>query len=175
MSTKKKFSKIYHQQVNNIYRFVYLKVDSHEITEDLTAEVFREFWKIFQKGLDPNSNQKKIQNEKAFLYHLARYKVADYYRAQPDNKQNLNENIEIEDQESDLEEKQHTELQKQRLQKALKKIHDNYQDLIIMFYINDLSIREIADSLEKSEGAVKTGLHRAREALKKELSSEERE
>jgi len=173
MSTKKKFSKIYHQQVNNIYRFVYLKIDSPEITEDLTAEVFREFWKIFKKGLDPNSNQKKIKNEKAFLYHLARYKVADYYRAQPDNKQNLNNDIEIEDQESDLEEQQHTELQKQRLHQALRKIHDNYQDLIIMFYINDLSVREIADSLEKSEGAVKTGLHRAREALKEELSSEE--
>jgi len=64
MSTKKKFSKIYHQQVNNIYRFVYLKIDSPEITEDLTAEVFREFWKIFKKGLDPNSNQKKIKNER---------------------------------------------------------------------------------------------------------------
>jgi len=169
MSIKRKFSKIYRGQVDNIYRFVYLKVDSKETTEDLTSEIFSEFWKIYRRGADPASHQEKIRHGKAFLYRLARHKVADYYRGQ-EQAARLDKDEEIEDEDSHLEQKQNFQLNVRRLKQGLSKLKKNYQDLIIMFYINDLSVKEIAQSLEKSESAVKTGLYRAREALKEELN-----
>ena len=38
--SRKKFSKIYDQYINKIYRFILLKVSSQEIAEDLTSETF---------------------------------------------------------------------------------------------------------------------------------------
>jgi len=37
---KKEFSKIYDKYINQIYRFVFLKVNSKEIAEDITSETF---------------------------------------------------------------------------------------------------------------------------------------
>ena len=37
---REKFSKIYDKYIDKIYRFVFLKVSSQEIAEDLTSEVF---------------------------------------------------------------------------------------------------------------------------------------
>jgi len=41
---RKQYSKIYDQYINKIYRFVFLKVSSKEVAEDLTTEVFVRGW-----------------------------------------------------------------------------------------------------------------------------------
>lgn len=54
----------------------------------------------------------------------------------------------------------------------LDEIHElekKYQEILLSFYFNDLSIREIADLLEVNENTVKTRLVRGREQLKKRL------
>ena len=52
---------------------------------------------------------------------------------------------------------------------ALSEINEDYQDLIILRYLDQLSIPEIAEISGKSEGAVRVSLHRAMQDLKKHL------
>ena len=68
MSTpKKKFAKIYNQYVEKVYRYVFLKVSSKDVAEDLTSDIFTKLWRTFRKGKD-----KEIENPRAFIYKVAR-------------------------------------------------------------------------------------------------------
>ena len=47
----------------------------------------------------------------------------------------------------------------------------DYQDAIIFRFVEDLSIKEVADAMQKTEGAMKLIQHRAIEELKKKMNS----
>lgn len=49
---------------------------------------------------------------------------------------------------------------------AINKLPDNYRNLLLLRDIEEYNTRETAELLEITPGAVKTGLHRARAALK---------
>ena len=70
---KEQYSKIYDQYINKIYRFVFLKVNSKEVAEDLTTEVFVRCWDKYRIG-------EEFENIQAFLYQVARNLVIDHYR-----------------------------------------------------------------------------------------------
>jgi RNA polymerase sigma-70 factor (ECF subfamily) len=53
-----------------------------------------------------------------------------------------------------------------RVREALKKLKAEYQDVVIMRFIEELSIKETAAAIKKSEGAVKLIQHRALKQLK---------
>ncbi|MGI6118075.1 MAG: RNA polymerase sigma factor [Bilifractor sp.] len=52
---------------------------------------------------------------------------------------------------------------------AVLELPENYREVIHLFYYENLSIKEIAEVLDLTEGAVKTRLRRGRESLKKKL------
>ncbi|MDI4648764.1 RNA polymerase sigma factor [Cohnella hashimotonis] len=52
---------------------------------------------------------------------------------------------------------------------AIMSLPEKYRTPVILFYFEELSIREIADALKLSEGAIKTRLSRGRDQLKIKL------
>jgi RNA polymerase sigma-70 factor (ECF subfamily) len=56
------------------------------------------------------------------------------------------------------------------LYRAISLLSPSYKEVITLFYFEDLSIKEIASVIGKSEEVVKVSLYRGREALKKILS-----
>jgi RNA polymerase sigma-70 factor (ECF subfamily) len=56
-----------------------------------------------------------------------------------------------------------------RLHQAIKQLPTEYQACVTLKYLEDLSIREIAETLQVPEGTVKTWLFRAREILVQKL------
>src|SRR4030042_3523102 len=76
MSNKRKeFSKIYDQYIKKIYRFIFVKVESQEATQDLCSETFLKCWEYYKDNSD------RIENISAFIYRVARNLVTDHYRA----------------------------------------------------------------------------------------------
>jgi RNA polymerase sigma factor (sigma-70 family) len=55
------------------------------------------------------------------------------------------------------------------VQQALKRINELYSHVLIWYYIDDLSISEISQILNKTEGAIRVLLHRALQSLKKAI------
>lgn len=160
MDKKKHFSNIYDKHVTKIYRFVYLKVGSPETAEDLSSEVFMRAWSSFAKS--------SIKNIQAFLYGIARNVVADYYRKKGKVQFVSIEETVIVSPES-LEEQASVKLDIENIQKVLKELPDDHQDLIIWRYIDELSVPEIMQITGKSEDSVRVGIHRALRALKDKL------
>lgn len=156
------FAKIYDDYVNKIYRFLFLKVGSEEIAQDLTSQVFTKGWKRVRTG-------QEIKNLPAYLYQIARAELADHYRAKSKFQLISTEAVQMADPRPNPEEVQKLRLESEKLRHCLTHLNDSYQNVLVWRYIDDYSIQEIAEIMEKSEGAVRVTIHRALKALKKEV------
>jgi len=167
---RKEFSKIYDKYINKIYRFIFLKVNSQEIAQDLTSETFLKGWEAFQKANNPGNSIQKIENPQAFLYQIARNLVIDHYREKGKAQLVSVEFSPIIDPRQNLEERANLNSDLEEIKRGLVKIKDEYQDVIIYRYLNELSMPEIAKIMDKSEGTVRVLLHRALKSLKDEVN-----
>ena len=171
------FVKLYDIYVDQIYRFVYLKVSSKEEAEDLTAEVFLKTWQYIQE-----MGAGSIDNLQAFLYQTARNAIIDFYRTKgresvslnlekQDEEGNSQLKMELVDEKQDVLEKIELSSDIEEVKKALQKIKEEYQEVVVLRFIEEMSVRETAEILGKSEGAVRVLLHRAIGALRKETGT----
>ncbi|MFJ7310839.1 RNA polymerase sigma factor SigW [Peribacillus frigoritolerans] len=55
------------------------------------------------------------------------------------------------------------------IQVEIMKLPDKYRSVIVLKYIEELSLKEISEILDLPVGTVKTRIHRGREALRKQL------
>lgn len=167
---RKKFGQIYDQYVEKIYRFIFLKVSSQEIAEDLCSETFLRGWEAFKKAHNPNPAIPKIDNIQAFLYQIARNLVIDHYRQKSQFQVVSVENTPIIDPRENLEKRSMVNSDLDTIKAALVNIRPEYQEVIVWRYLEDLSVPEIAKILDKSEETIRVLLHRATKKLKVELS-----
>lgn len=161
---KKAFSKIYDQYIDKIYRFIFLKVNSQEIAQDLTSETFLRGWEAFQNS--------EIKNPRAFLYKIARNLVIDHYREKSRVQVVPAEDSKIIDPRIDLEGKAVLASDFESIKRVLNELNDDYQNVLIWRYIDDLSISEIANLLNRTEGATRVLIHRALNALRHRLNTD---
>jgi RNA polymerase sigma-70 factor (ECF subfamily) len=162
---QQKFSKIYDCYVESIYRFIFIKVNSQAIAEDLTSEVFLKSWQVFQEKERP-----RIRNPRAFLYITARHLVIDFYRTKKQTV-SIEDSREIEDTRERLEEKESIRSDVALVYHKLKGLNQDYQNVIILRFVEDLSIKEISEILDRSKGAIRVLLHRAMGQLKEQMNN----
>ena len=169
---KEKFSQIYDQYIDKIYRFIYFKVSSQEIAEDITSKVFLKGWEAYKNQKSKIKNQKEIENPSAFLYQIARNTVIDHYRENAKMKVISAEiTPQIVDPRTGLEERAILSSEFQEVKLAIQNLKQDYQDIIICHYIDDMNIPEIAEVMSKPEGTIRVMLHRGLKALKKEMEA----
>jgi RNA polymerase sigma-70 factor (ECF subfamily) len=159
------FGQLYDRYHPRIYRFIYLKVGRREEAEDLAHQVFLSAWQHVEgyshRGYPFSS----------WLYRIARNAVIDHYRTRRET-QSIDE-IDPENfaDGGGLEAETANTLLLGEVRAILKEMKMEHQDVIIMRFVEELSLRETAALLQKSEGAVKLLQHRATKELKKRLES----
>ena len=161
---RKIFSDIYDRYINKIYRFIFLKVNSQEIAQDLTSETFLRGWESFKE------KNEEIENIQAFLYRIARNLVTDHYREKGKAQVVSAEFAPIIDPRQNLEEKAMLTSDVNIIRLALVSLKEEYQDVIIWHYLDDLPVREVAKMMGRTEEATRVLLHRALKALKNKLN-----
>ena len=166
---KRIFNKIYNKYIDKIYRFVFLKVSSKEIAEDLCSETFSRFWKEIRQG-------KEIENPSAFLYRIVRNLIIDHYREKSRvqmvsiNNHDNHSVPEMADPNSNIIQQAVITSDVNTVKQAMTNLREDYQNVIIWHYLDELSIPEIAKMLNKSEGTVRVILHRALKSLREQFS-----
>ncbi len=158
---REQFSQIYDEYIEKIYRFVYLKVNSQEIAEDITSKVFMRGWESYQKkGFE-------IENPRAFLYQIARNSVVDFYRERGRANTVSSEFLpEMIDSGDDVYEKAVLNADISIVKASIQKLKQEHQDIIIWHYLDDMPIAEIAKMTGKPAGTVRVMLHRGLKELK---------
>ena len=158
---EEQFGKIYDLYIEKVYRFVYLKVNSQEVAEDITSKVFIKAWKAFQ-GPDFT-----LKNEGAFLFKIARNAVIDHYRQKGRQKTvSVDASPEMIDQGADAHDLAILSADVNLVKRAISKLDKEQQDIIIWHYLDDMTIPEIAGLLGRPEGTVRVMLHRGLKDLK---------
>jgi len=166
--TKKEFASLYDQYAPRIYRFIYFKVNSEQDSEDLASEAFLNFWRSFGR-----KKEEKVDNPQALLYKIAGNLVIDFYRKKakseimidPANDRILSQAKD----KTDLSREIGLGLEMERVKQVLGQLKDDYQNVIIWRFLDDLSIKEIAQITGKPESSVRVSVHRAVNAVKKKL------
>ena len=111
----------------------------------------------------------EVQNFKAWLLKVCRNLFLNN-RRKYSRMQELDENI-ADESEAALEGLIRKE-EYRALYHAISVLNPTYKEVITLFYFEDLSLKDIALVIGKSEAVVKVSLFRGREALKKILSTE---
>lgn len=164
---KEQFSFIYDKYIEKIYRFVYLKVDGREAAEDITSKVFTSGWDSYRK--DEN-----IKNIGAFLYRIARNATIDYYKKRDKAKVvQMSVMPEAEDQKTDLHEQAILSAETEKVKSAIQNLKKDYQDVLILHYLEDIPVDDVASIMSRPSGTIRVMIHRGLKDLRKELDVKE--
>ena len=154
-----RFAELYEQNFHRVYAYIARRVRDRAEIQDLTAQVFHRalanLGKFKWKG-SPFA---------AWLYRIAANAIADQAR------QKVRESVDQPNPSAesstatDLEEVE----RRARLFSAVDKLPDDQRRVIVMRFADEKSVREIADELGRSEGAVKQLQFRALENLRNRL------
>jgi RNA polymerase sigma-70 factor, ECF subfamily len=169
---KEAFVKAYDLYVDQIHRFIYFKVGSREEAEDLCSAVFLKTWNyILENSL------KDYKTLKALLYKIARNLIIDHYRKNKD-KENLSldgdNGIEVIDEQQGAVRAMELKTDLLVLETKLPELKDEYREVIILRFVNELSIKEISEILDKPKNNVRVLIFRALKALKELLENDEK-
>lgn len=155
------YGRFYDLYVDKIYRFIYFKISSAEDAKDLTSEVFLRTWQYIKED-------KEINNLNAFIYMVAKNAVIDFYRSRARKDENEEfvsvGHLNIADDSALAEQIKNSDLSS--LLKNLSALKDEYREVIVLHYLNELPIKDIALVLDKTPGNVRVLLYRALSALK---------
>lgn len=160
----KEFTENYMEQM---FYFCLKKTGDSEEAQDLTQDIALNILTALNGKIIPT-------NFSAWVWKIARNR----YSAWADKKHKKAESVtgadiadyEISDENADILEKVIHSEQLARLREELAFISGDYRDIIVAFYIEDRSVRDIAEGLSLSQDTVKQRLHRARKILKEGMN-----
>lgn len=151
-------SALYSAYVQAVYRYVRYRVDADATAEDITSEVFlrmvRELPRFRYTGA-PLS---------AWLYRIARNCITDHYRKH-DRAPHETISDDVPHNAADPLDAMTRAEEHAQLQRALHTLPPDYQNVLILRFINNVSHAEIASILGKTEAAARVLQHRALKAL----------
>lgn len=153
------FGRLYEIYIKKIYDFIYYKTLNKEVAEDITSIVFAKAW--------DKIDQFKNGSFSAWLYMIARNAVVDYYRREKGH-DDIDDCWDLADK-TDFLANIDNDLNVDLIREAMKGLKDQDREILIMRFWLDLSFSEIAERLNKKEGAVKMALGRTLKNLKNKI------
>jgi RNA polymerase sigma-70 factor (ECF subfamily) len=147
---KEAFGQLYDHYQPSVYRFLYYRVGSMTLAEDLTAETF------FRALRSMHSFRWQGKDFGAWLMTIARNLTADHFKAGRTRLEQTTEDMQTLDTTSDSPEAEVlSSLTNESLLRALGELPTEQRECLIMRFLQGLSIAETAEILGRSSGAVK--------------------
>ena len=150
-----RFAELYEANFHRVYAFVSRRVGNRQEAQDLTSEVFH-------RAL---ANLKRFEWRgtpfAAWLYRMAANALADHYQEKAREGEFPSEEI-SDDAMADAE-------RRATLAQCVDRLPQDQRRVIVMRFIEQRSIRDIAEDIGKSEGAVKQLQWRAMQNLRAQM------
>jgi RNA polymerase sigma-70 factor (ECF subfamily) len=165
---KEAFGQLYDLYAPGLFRFIRLKVGSQVLAEDLSSESFLRIWEYLKEP------EAKIEDTfQALLYKVARNLVVDYYKKKSSQEFLIGDDFHLFLNEEPAKNEIASKEIADQIHRAITRIKDEYQDVLILYYIDGFSVEQIAKTMDKSQGAIRVLIHRGLKSLKEHLSEEE--
>jgi RNA polymerase sigma-70 factor (ECF subfamily) len=158
------FGQLYDHYVSGVFRFIYYRVGSRQLAEDLTSETFvrglRAIQRFTWQGKDFG----------AWLTTIARNLIADHFKSSRSRLEIVSDDVpEGRVTASSPEEDVLALISNEMLFDAVNSLPPEQRDCILMRFIQGMSIAETAAALKRSEGAIKQLQLRAVRSLAKRV------
>ena len=158
------FGQLYEHYVSQVYRYLYYRIGSVSLAEDLTSETFLRAL----RSLDSFTWQGKDFG--AWLTTIARNLAMDHYKSGRHRLEVSTDEITRHDSSTEgPEDDVITRLTNEILLKSLRRLSPEQQDCLVMRFLQGMSISQTASALNRSEGAIKQLQLRATRNLAKML------
>lgn len=157
----KAFRQLHTLHAARIRHYIAFRVNRPEDADELTNEVFLRAWEYM--------TAQQVENITALFFRIARNLIADHYRkggktvpltpvmedglAAPGS---LTRDAEVQEEAAEV-------------YKVMKSLKEEYQEVLLLRYQDEMSIEEMSDILGKTPNAVRVLLHRAKQALKENV------
>lgn len=160
------FGDLYESHAPAIFRYLFVHLDSQMDAEDLTGEVFLKAWQSLPKYIE------RGVPFLAFLFRIARNTLVDHYRQnnrlEPKDPDDMDEyKAEGISEPVDMVSSQ---MEHQQILQKLSKLRPDYQSVLTLRFIGELSPQETSLVMHRSVGAVRVLQHRALAALREEIN-----
>lgn len=161
------FGALYSLYYDAVYRYVYFRSGNVIVAEDLTENVFLKAWRAI------GSSARRRLRFSSWLYRIARNVVVDHYRTRRDDvrlgtgRLRLAEEEHLGPEALTLRREEVTELQR-----AIARLPEEQQQVIILRFIEGLTHAEVSEILGKTEEACRVIQYRGLKALSRLLGGE---
>jgi RNA polymerase sigma-70 factor (ECF subfamily) len=133
--------------------------------DDAAKEIFQDVWVRVIRGIPNLRDGSKLR---AWLFGIARRTLMDRLRQQYARSPTID--IEIDELAADPSASDEAE-ELQQLEQALGELPILEREVVTLFYLQELSLNEVADALSVPVGTVKSRLFRARRLLRQALTA----
>ena len=159
------FGDLYDIHAPVIFRYLFAHLDSRMDAEDLTGEVFLKAWQSLPKYIE------RGVPFLAFLFRIAHNVLVDHYR----------QNNRLESKSPDEMDGYRVEgtaepvdvignqMEHQQILRVLSRLRPDYQSVLSLRFISELSPEETSQVMKRSVGAIRVLQHRALAALREEI------
>lgn len=160
LTDNEEIDRIIREYGNAILRMSYLMLKDYHLAEDVVQDTLIQVIKKYNTLQDKNK-------EKAWIMKIAENQCRNQLRGQWFKKIVLyEENKEID--------KEIVEIEEDNIISDVLKLKEKYREVILLYYYQELSIKEISTVLGKKESNVQQLLKRAREKLKEGIENDDK-
>lgn len=164
-------AELYDRYFDRVYSLVFNQVDRNkEIAEDIVQETFL-------AALKSAKSFKGRSSAYTWLCSIAYHKVADHYRRQSRERKRMVSGIDVDtvdDEENPGRQPQPDSLiesaeTRQVVNEALSRLPWDYRQVLILKYVEEMSVQEISQVMDRSPKSIEGLLTRSRKALQTQL------
>jgi len=135
-----------------VFRLVFSMLGNSSRAEEVTQDAFLKIWQALQ-------SYDRRASLSTWIYTIARNTGISHLRAESYRK-----TLSLEEAHEPFAEAEPV-LNRLEIERLLARLPDEQREVIVLFYLQERSIEDVATMLDLPEGTVKSHLHRARKAM----------
>ena len=169
---EERFLKAFDEYNDALFRHAFLRISNREKAVDLVHDTFTKVWAYLRGGYE-------IDNFRPFLYKVLNNLIIDEYRRRKES--SLDALLELDG----VDEGSFSELSESTVEglaatidgkkafELLEEMPDQYKEVIILRFVDQLGPREISELIEESENVVSVRIHRGLKMLRQKIESQD--
>lgn len=152
------FQEAYDKHSDAIFRYSFYKLSDREKAKDVVQDTFVRFWEYL-------ASNGVVENEKAFIYRIATNAIIDNYRKRKEISLDLLADEGYDHPDADGHHKMMRSADSVDALELLNELDDKERDVMLLRFVEGLSVKEIAEVLGERENTVAVKIHRATKEL----------
>lgn len=169
-----RFLKAFDEYNDALFRHAFLRISNREKAIDVVHDTFTKVWSYLRNGYE-------IENFRPFLYKVLNNLIIDEYRRKKESSLDALLEIDGVDEGSFAELSESTAealaatLDGKKAFELLEELPDQYREVIILRFVDQLGPREIGVLIEESENVVSVRIHRGLKMLRQKIEVKDTE